>query len=1295
MLPIPSSAPPLSSSPCSSPSPPCTSDAATPAPSTITNRTAQIPPGSPLYLRYVQAQALLNTPVIDGRSLQQALLDLLHTGAVGDVALPLLVSSHLPWGRVHALMGDPEAQLAPHTLALLLHGLFAPDDAQGALLLPLLKQYGRTHSLAQWVAALAQPRAERHGTLMLRPLGSADDATALAARLAALPPVAELDEETAAHLLLNTLLPGWGSEHHDALLALWREDREGWSLLDAAVRAGELTDGGRVRIADALTALLRERDEQRPPPDPAGNVAEALVGLLNHLCAGDPKAVADRVMARLQLTVPQNIVVAPTPGRVVEQRLRVMDERDQWLAGRKAFHRAALQDMIAQRLQEGTATEPLIVPEVVRANATRSAQAEATDALDVPVGSALLHGWDSPGRLTALGMPDASALVVPPFGMGAAAATLRPIPRLIDPAQQGSITLSPSTTAATAAPKSADELRIEREIEKIQAQLPAWLTQAPADQQDYLKALIGLQESWEDQLMLAMAQVASLPTYSRDVLAQALNRTFPGQGISPEAVNVTVIVREWPVPDIPGDLLDLPGAWPVPKEGVEPVLTTQTLPLVAFAVRNTAPGWLLGPDHFLSAQWTDTNGTAQLLDSKEIERLVREVDIGRHYPRYLRDQLLWPLAPHAGTLHEAWIQSNRAGLEAALHAARVQGRLFTPNYFDDVRGWDIVSRMIEHVIDYPDAQTRPMLDHRHHVEVHALTIGYPPSILGPLLQQPDACVVNGVWWVQMRHPEQGITAVVVITPGAPDGKFYRVYENLRDAQSDPYWLTPAGYDFLKQKMSVDDQRRVDGLAFGTDPVKSRGGTDPRYFTADKLQPARIDGDFLQAAYEQMAERMIADGAAASTTTAEVDWWAALSFSFDQLLMLGDLTTMVPLPLLRLMGKLKLLRRPAELIENGRGLLKAGDDLLRPDMLLSQRKPPFARIVKLEDGRIGVLAGPVRPPNWEALKGLQEQVEALLLKARSPGKLSPPEEVQLRRLSAEVPALKAGYVRQYSHEIDTHRATWWPMMDAAPTLAALTDTGRAQYVAYLLSLRRVDEVTSMLRFLQGKEIATAPVTYRSLHERAMALIDSGARGAPVAGPAPKPQAPSAPVPESPSKRKSDEVAQGSPRKRLSGSLEGMGAVTPPKSAFTYMELPRSRWPAFLYHYTSEAKYHTILNEGWLNPSNADPVGRVGAGPAPSIVYVTTMPPTAGRAALAPALFGTALYHKDRTDKVARAIKLASRHLPEGSRLFQYTDKSHSQVLALSTPASGYIRLKAPADEPSILVRPVDGEDIVPA
>ena len=116
---------------------------------------------------------------------------------------------------------------------------------------------------------------------------------------------------------------------------------------------------------------------------------------------------------------------------------------------------------------------------------------------------------------------------------------------------------------------------------------------------------------------------------------------------------------------------------------------------------------------------------------------------------------------------------------------------------------------------------------------------------------------------------------------------------------------------------------------------------------------------------------------------------------------------------------------------------------------------------------------------------------------------------------------------------------------------------------------------------------------------------------------------------------------------------------------------------------------------MNPSNADPVGRVGAGPAPSIVYVTTMAPSAGRAALAPALFGTALYHKDRTDKVARAIKLATRHLPEGTRLFQYTDKSHSQVLALSTPASGYIRLKAPADEPSILVRPINGEDIVPA
>lgn len=1225
---------------------------------------------------------MLSAPVVDGRTLQQALLELLHTGTGGEVALPLLVSSHLPWGRVHALMGDADAQLAPHTLALLLHGLFAPDDAQGAHLLPLLKQYGRTHSLAQWVAALAEPRGERRGTLTLRPLRGADDAVALAARLAALPPLAQLDEHDAAHLLLGTLLPGWSTEHHDALLALWREDRDGWSLLDAAVRAGELTDHGRVPIADALTALLRERDAQRPPPAPVGHVAEALVGLFNQLCAGEPGALADRVMAGLQLAVPQNIVVtrAPSalqpmatalaPGRVVEQRLRVLDERDQWQAGRKAFHRAALQDMIARRLQEGTAAEPLITPDVARAKGTTSAQPEATDALDGPGGYQLLRDWDSPGRLTALGVPDASALAVPPFGLGAAAATL-----------------STSVTATTTAPKNADELRIEREIEKIQAQLPAWLTQAPVEQQDYLKTLIGLEESWEDQLMLAMAQVASLPTYSREVLAQALNTTFPGQAITPEAVNVTVSVREWPVPDVPGELLDLPGPWPMPKEGVEPTLTTQTLPLVDFAIRNTAPGGLLGPDHFLSAQWTDANGTCRELDSEAIRRLVREVDIGRHYPPYLRDQLLWPLAPQAETLRAAWIQSNQAGLEAALHAARVQGKVFMQDHFDDARGWDIVSRMVEHVINYPSAQTRPMLD-GHHVDVHSLKIGYPPSILGPLLQQPDACVVNGVWLVQMRHPKQGIPAVVVITPGAPDGKVYRVYEDLHAAQSDPYWRTTAGYAWLKQHMSLDDQQRVDGLAFGTDPVKSRGGTDPTYFTADKLQLTRIDGDFLEAAYLLMAETMIADGAAASTTTAEVDWWAALSFSFDQLLMLDDLTT--PLPLMRLLGKLKVLLKSADLVQAAVGRVSAGLDLLRTRNLFNHRLP-FSNVIRVNGG-IGVLAGPIRPPNWDALGSLQEELEALLQKARSVAKLSPSEEAQLRRLSAEVPALKAGYVRQYAHEIDTHRATWWPMMDAAPALATLTDAGRAQYVAYLLSLRRVDEVTSMLRFLQGKEIRIAPVTYRSLHERAMALVENTATRDPLPGPGPKPGP--APVPESPSKRKSGELPQGSPSKRLSGSLDGMGAAAPPRSTFTHVELQRGRWPEFVYHYTSEKSYHDILRDGWLNPSNADPLGKVGAGPVPRVVYVTTLSPNAGRATLAPALFGNALYHRDRTDKVARAIKLATKHLPEGTRLFQYTDKSHSKVLALATPAGGSIRLRAPVGEPSIRVTPVGGEDIVP-
>ncbi len=1281
-----------------------------PAPQSISNpstsRASASEPESP----YVKAHALLSSPLRDGTPVQHALAGLMRGDLPGNDVVRLLALAHLPWGRAHAALFADDCHLAPQTLVLMLHALFPISNEQGQRLVPLLRAYALSRSLAQWTMALSGPRHEHQGALKLRALDDDRDLDAITSQLDKMLPVAQMSEGQAAAALLHTLLPAWSGKQQRALYALWLEDSAGWSLADAALRARDLQARLPARpVTDVLQALEAERDADRPPARAAGSVADAVVGLLNLFLEEDPLAAADRTLSlgarlsggawmpdyaplgpvvqpRTALTL---VSAATAPPGLVSKRLGDLDQRLQEQALRKDYYTGHMQQMVAWQLSRptevsapaSTTHRPASAPTVPRNSTGNVSNADASEQLALP------DHLDSPGRLTALGTRPSTQGLSTPRASGVDAAPLQPLVPAVN---------------STTPPPSADELMIRKEIDRIEAQLPQWLKDAPLVERNYLQTLSDLRSAWEDVWIALISGVDSLETYTLGALAKALNATVPGQSLDPATVNVTVTERRWPDPELPGAFLDAPVMWPVPPEGVEPVLTQRTVSLVEFAIGNIAQRWLLGPDHAVSMQ-RHVNGSTRVLGEKEVADvvdLVRTLDVGSTYPEYLRDTLLWPLSPLAGPLRDAWVRSNGLLLEAALQAARLEGSTFPRDYYtylDPISGHDLVSRMLEHVLQYPDERTRPMLD-TYTPYVYALKIGYADSPLGTLLGDTGGCRVNGVWVVQMDAPGRGLTPVLVITPGAPDGKIIRVYEDMQRAKSDPYWRTDAGYGYLKERMSHEDQQRADGLAFGDDPVKSRMPRHPSRFTAEKVQLERIQSDFLHEAYAYMAHTMIRDGASAASTTAEVDWWAALSSGFNLALLLDDVTA--PLPLGTLLGKLKLLLKPARWFDAGTPTIKAGQSLQRGKDITG-RKLPFSRIVKLNDGRIGVLAGPPGPPrapNWSQLTQLQDRGRTL---AQPPSRqLSLPDERELRRIEAreldrlkeELTALKGAYSGPYEFDINRNREMWWQHMDGIPELSELNEADRCQYVAYLLSQREVSAVTSMLRSLNTVGLKQASLPYRAMHGRAMALVESSR---PVASTAVKPAPGSAPGSSfsSPTKHVSDGTGVGSPKKpRLSQPLQDAGGALPPPSDFRYEVVPRDQWPPSLFHYTTRENYNRIMSDGGINPSDVDPMGQTGKGPPPRIVYVTPLVPELGRTQLEPRLFGRSS-HGTGSAKLECAIEMKTDHFPLDTVVTRYTG-THSAVWTVGPPGNGYIALRVAEGKSSVLVKPIPGSEIVP-
>lgn len=1269
-------------------------------------------------------------------SRQDALLAVMRGTDAGDAqARTALALSVLPWARVAAAwsggMEDPHA--AELMLVVMLQTLFDATPEQGRALWPRVRTHGRALSLAQWVQALALPRHTRGGALCIDTLPAVD------ARLAAMTPVAGMDERDCMALLLPLLLPRWTPEQHAALAGLWRDDRHGWSLADAALRARELQDGTARTAEQTLDTLYDERAADRPPTC-TGSVAEASVGLLHLLFGTDPAAFADGTLALAGVAPGADghpvvqcrsalgtLARGVSPHGLVRQRLDEVANRTRLRFEKDRFYRAALRDRVEARLQQPCTTtgsytrEPTGVP-----------PGPTTDTAPV---FPQPRPQDPPGGLTDLGVPS-PVLGVPHGGFrGVAAATLVPATISIDagtpaPVTEPSFSSTPRVaTAVTVAPPDEDTDLRDAQIDFIRAQLPDWIEKSPLTEQEKLQHLLDAQILRDELLEAYVASLESLYTHTGNLLTQGLRRVLPDHEVDPANITVTFTERTYPPPDIPGGFFELP-RFPLPKGGVEPVLTEKTVPLVQFALDNAGPDWLLPPELAISAHGIDAGGRAVTLGRQELVTLVRDLDAGVVYRAYLTDRLTTSQG-----VRDAWVESVRAALRVAVQTARMSGTVFPRDFYthlDPLQGYDFVSRMLSTVIDHPDATDRPLLE-THPVQVMTLRIGFADDA--------SACRVNGLWLVGATDPQRGITEVALIAPDLPGGQVIRVYGSLQEARSDPFWRTEEGYAWLKSHLSLEDQQALRVMTQRADPVKSIGPDTLAHFTASRMHFTPVDGHFLQQAYADVVETMLSDTDMLTTSTDESTWKASLSFAVDKALLLADLGL---LPSLRVLGRV------------GRGLSALGRTAVRgrtaggwrpPVRPAPPAKPPAVLLNRVED--VEPVRVKIDPPahdprirvEHEVLLGappadgvadLQARMATLQLKERAG--LSLREQSELRVLKEEVPRLKDELARQHTFAITANLAVWQGFMNSIPQLIGVSDAGARQYLAYLLSQREgsVMKVTKMLESL-SQGVSRAPMPFRQLHQRGLTLIDDRVPPVPAHGNAHISGSQSLPTQGGPGsskasgdvsldgRRASDGAAGGSPTKKfawssplgspvlkrnslgipqspvkqskVSGGLTVKGQLPAPVPGAPYVELQREAWPKEMYHYTSRGSYDTIKGKGaeFLHPSNRNPLGLVNDGPPPRVVYATTLTPETGRTLLVTALFGRTRHAHDRTKKVACVIRIHPEKLPDGTRIIRYEG---TDVWAIAAPGDGTIRLVDANGPNSVWTKPPPGGEIVP-
>lgn len=371
-----------------------------------------------------------------------------------------------------------------------------------------------------------------------------------------------------------------------------------------------------------------------------------------------------------------------------------------------------------------------------------------------------------------------------------------------------------------------------REQKRLAKGLAGWLKGASAEDRDqWLNAVADYREQVQGTELQGLPSLAQFGDRAL-LLAYARQEVMPyvqlhyGVQIDPDKVLITTTKAYQTGPLIPPGASAYSTAMSLDRTGPTLTLVHNTRSLTALLLENVGA---LDIDYALTAR---ISGDAKGLSSAEVKDIVRALNIGQSYERFLRERLLH--GPQAQADQERFAALMAAQLRVDLLEAKISGAFAHDR---QARGFGWVNSVLEHPVD----DDRRLAVEGHRIQVQQLLV-QGATLLDVLVFAPTAV--------------QSVPSLVIYTPQAPGGVRFREYESraalvaglLSDSHLRDYFVSRAALT-ARPEVARLLQRGVRGTELALQPIK---------------------GDFLHQAYAAQVERLLADVDAQSTTTGESD-----------------------------------------------------------------------------------------------------------------------------------------------------------------------------------------------------------------------------------------------------------------------------------------------------------------------------------------------------------------------------------------------------------------------------------------
>ncbi|NWC10135.1 type III effector HopAC1 [Pseudomonas agarici] len=361
-----------------------------------------------------------------------------------------------------------------------------------------------------------------------------------------------------------------------------------------------------------------------------------------------------------------------------------------------------------------------------------------------------------------------------------------------------------------------------------------------------------------DPVPASLGDLPALKTYTSGLLKTHLQQHYPQVPSDPD--NILVHVAHHTIHPSP--------AW----QSQSPVnrVRTRSLSLTALALENIK-GTRLGETVQFKAEISGPTGTTLSLSNSEVQAIVRNVNALGHYKALLENKLL---GSDRVSLRTAWVEGERARMKLHAYVARLSADFLDAKDSALEHGY----RRIEHVLEHPSPERRPLLD-GYRVQVNYL-------MLGGTDQARNGVSIDEVLVISTNKPND---TLLLYTPQAYDGKAWRELANASAIES-----------LLRQQ---------DWNNYCIARAARNEQWDPAQLFARQFPKVRyfpIEGDLFTTLYEARTRHLISSveyfGASNQRVDSETLWyWINVAFRFGLEIILGVASLPLSLPVYLMRG----------------------------------------------------------------------------------------------------------------------------------------------------------------------------------------------------------------------------------------------------------------------------------------------------------------------------------------------------------------------------------------------------------